>query len=470
MLNKKYRHKLLFKYEQDLRRCELLNMNLTERASHLKTEIAETKELQQMVEKRIRTFCRLILSSVPGNGTENLNNSNVLEEINYTQNQFERMLVQNRITINDLLVRLSTKDAEIDGLKAQIMTTLINPRNNLNIEPIFTQKNDKELPSTQLSERTNKQILQSSVQPNIDFAPKKILDTPVSEPEQLPRRQPSQWRQEERVEGKSRIMIEDEPEILHSGVVKTNKTPIAHVVNLSTYTDKLDVHMWDILLAIGRDGKCESKEIEEFQQTTQKGKALFNSNISTLVKMGLLNKEKMSTGWRWAYIYTLSEMGERIFVERYKTKPVKNEKDILLTENTGIMHGYCVKDAATLLVKACGYNIVKTTRETTKTEIPGLGVYYPDIIAINDASNQPDYYEIERGTNSQEMFSLKCDKMRHVTQVLRFITPDLKSFNITEKMIIRYMLDNGSKLKGLKFEITTMSKLSEGKTEKTIIV
>jgi len=478
MFDKKQKLGQLFKCEQELKRCELMNLSLSERVRHLKGVVTELTDSQQKVEERATAFCRSLLNSVPNSGLETIKHANIIEMLNYTQKRHEEMLSQNSNNIKNLVKRLSNREAEVENLKAQVMSHLLQDQKPLvNIKPTFGSEPEKsETTAHPLVEPLKGSCPANSsseerLSNKVSVADKNNNSrTTQTDKNQMVRRPSTQWTQEKRVDGKPCVIIEDETDAPLTEKEIAKRVSMIQVVDLANYAEKIEPSMWDILIAIGRDGYCESKDIEDGKYGDSKNRSVFNSNITSLVKMGLITREKISTGWRWAYIYALSETGKKIFMERFKTEPVKTERDTLIAENDNIMHGYCVKDASMLLVKACGYNFAKISRKENTIVIPEVGTYIPDIVATNDNSEKPDFFEVERGTCSQKELNLKCDKMRHVTQILYFIAVDRKAMNTIEKMISRYMLDNGSKLKGLKFVLTTMNKLSVGIWEREMAV
>jgi hypothetical protein len=246
---------------------------------------------------------------------------------------------------------------------------------------------------------------------------------------------------------------------------KLNNEVMAHVVNLNDYIAEMTDVMWDIMMAIGRDRLSEVKDIKKVIIGKGITESAFNTALSQLRKMNIINQERINTGWRWFHAYELSEIGRRIYLEKFRKEPVECEKQILKKEHTTALHGYCIKDASLILKAIFEYDEVSTDRQKNSIKLYTGEIYIPDIIAKKKQGSVVDYFEVELGNHTQNDFNKKCDKMLMVTRDLRFIVPDAEIMNkILARQIGQWVLEKGGKekLKGTTIYLTTLKKLNEG--------
>jgi len=423
----------------------------------------ENKELT----KESLVLCELILDNNKANsGALRQNAVNVFDILHYTKEEYaEQISKQNRI-VKQLSEEINRINNENESLKTQIFRYLQEGHSPTQQSSASEALKDKASDASSHALAVADKDLEIKETLNISATQKENTNKEQQHGDPF-NRKPKQWH----ASASSQVEIEDVESEEEMEMPKyKGKQIIPHIVDIKSYFDNIDAQMWDILIAIGKDGHSELKCIEEARSVDIKNKTSLNSNIQQLQKMGLIEKDKITMGWRWTYCYNLSNIGKRVFAERFKTDPVKSEKEKLQAEHTSITHGYCIKDAANLLMKMHGFENPVISRENNKITVPDMGIYIPDIKALNPKDGKTDYFEVERGTCSQEDFNKKCEKMRQITNRLYFITPDEKSANIVEKQVARYMLNKGSKLQGVMFFITTMNKLSEGMWGKKLTI
>ncbi len=240
----------------------------------------------------------------------------------------------------------------------------------------------------------------------------------------------------------------------------------AHVVNLHDYMNRMSNVMWDIMVAIGEKGLSEAKDIKKMVAGKDITESAINTALSQLRKMNIVTQERINTGWRWFHAYELSEIGKRIYLEKYKNNPVECEKQILKKQHTSALHGYCIKDTSVILKAIFGYDETITDRRENSIKLYNGETYIPDIIAKKKEGVLVDYFEVELGHHTQADFNKKCDKMLMVTKNLHFVVPDAETMNkVLARQIGQWVLDKGGKekLKGTTIYLTTLKKLNDGK-------
>lgn len=241
--------------------------------------------------------------------------------------------------------------------------------------------------------------------------------------------------------------------------------PTLTIENLDSYISAMTDIMWDILEAIGTQGYSKSNDILFWieKNKVQYGKSNVFNSLTTLRKMGILNNESVSTGYRRFYIFKLSLKGEKMFESYFKKQPVESEIDKIIRDHCNVTHGYTIKDACELLRNYHGCTNITMDRKIVSIKLPDGKTYIPDIVCNKD--NKEIYIEVELGTTPQFDFNNKCNKMMQVTNHLYFITDTDETIKKKlEGQISMWILSIGGKekIKGNTIYLTTMTQLSKG--------
>lgn len=205
------------------------------------------------------------------------------------------------------------------------------------------------------------------------------------------------------------------------------------MVDYEKYKAQMTPLMWSIIQVIGGEGLCEFPEIKS--RCLELSKPEDNVNITTLNNAltalrnigAITKKTKVNTGVRWFYVYELTELGYRIYVDRFKKQPVESEITKLVREHDNLRHGYYIKDAAGILRNNYDYTTVSTSRKANYIRLPNSKGSIPDIICAD--GTHTDYFEVECGNHQQADFNDKCNKLAQITQNLYFIVPDAETMN-----------------------------------------
>lgn len=338
-------------------------------------------------------------------------------------------------------------------------------------EPIKTeaQKEDRRSPKRNEDNKHGRQ--QNRQYKNIPrYLEKENLNTPKSSAT-IPTQASSNHRQRQSSEKKNQApeaIKNIKKQVQKQSESKDGARIKAHVVDLNDYVNKMTDIMWDVMLAIGKEGLSESKDIKRVVMKKGTTESAFNTALTQLRKMNVIKQERINTGWRWFHSYELSEIGSRIFLEKYKKNPVECEKQLLKKQHTSALHGYCIKDTAEILKAVFGYDETTTDRRQNSMRLYSGETYIPDVIAKKKEGALIDYFEVELGHHTQEDFNKKCDKMLMVTKNLYFVVPDADTMNKTlARQIGQWVLERGGKdkLKGTTIYLTTLKKLNDGKWE-----
>lgn len=477
--------------ENENKQLQLNILTLTDQLENFKRISFKYQEEYNKLVKKIQSFCLSLLSEEYAKnqlgGHNPLEDMDIFSLIDYAEQYYRNNNIKQRNLLIDLTNQLKAKEQEIESLKAQISRYMLKEQQMKEFG--FEQGSEKQ-------EQMPADSLQTAVQEN--QAPKSsVFSQPSSQPSSSGKSAPTEPPKGVRVA----IFEDDEEDVAEVPLPVSNTKPAqqqqstqkdlkpaespiiitraqssqnesksggikAHVIDLNDYMSKMNDIMWEIVVAIGKDGLSESKDLKKVVVKDNITESAFNTALSQLRKMGVVNQERINTGWRWFHAYELSELGTRLYVEKFKQEPVPCEKQILQREHTTALHGYCIKDAAYILQTVLGYDEAVTDRKMNSMKLYNGEVYIPDIIAKKKQGAIIDYFEVELGHHTQKDFNNKCDKMRMVTKDMYFIVPDADVMNkILAKQIGQWVLEKGGKdkLKGTTIYLTTMTKLSEGK-------
>lgn len=207
---------------------------------------------------------------------------------------------------------------------------------------------------------------------------------------------------------------------------KRQEKSMAHMVDLSEYQEKMTEIMWRVLELIGKEGISAYTDIEMRIQELMPDeitKASLRMSVRSLYSMGILAQEQISDPLRSKFMaYRLTEIGHRLFKERYKESPTLSELDIIISQHDNANHGYGIKALWKILSDSGYFDTVSMDRKANTVKLRRGGLYIPDIMAVKD--NETMYIEYECGTHVQADFAAKCNKMLQVTNNVYIVTPN----------------------------------------------
>jgi len=202
---------------------------------------------------------------------------------------------------------------------------------------------------------------------------------------------------------------------------------IDHVVNLIDFEDKLDDTMWKMLEVIGTTGLARYPDIERHisEQTPdfvenrlrRAAKSLTEMNVLTLTKLKLSLTPTVN-------LYSLAEIGNRLYRKRFQVKPVDSEMLKIIKEHDNLEHGYGILELGQLLANSGKYKEVHAFNRAQPEKFSDGTQYIPDIYCTAHEGTLKTYFEYERGFHTQKDFNRKCDKMCNVTRYLNFVAPN----------------------------------------------
>lgn len=488
--------KSLIQLENENKQLQLNIMTLSDQLENFKRVCFKYQSEYNNLVKKVTAFCRAILDSEYARnqlgGNNPFEDMDVFTLIDLAEQHYRSKSNKERDLLIELTNKLKSKDQEIEGLKAQISRYMLKEQQMKEsvlqevTVPSVTEQQKQLASETDSSFKTSEPAsTKECVKTSPVSAPKGIMRISIIEDDEdddaVIKEQtssdilPNKENDLKSVKTSSIISTAQngEPKITAEEIepkteTKKSSAIMAHVIDLKDYMDKMNDVMWDIVVAIGTDGLSESKDLKKAVVKDGITESAFNTALAQLRKMNIVEQERINTGWRWFHVYELSDLGNRLYVEKFNKDPVACEKQVLQREHTTALHGYCIKDAAYILQSVFGYDEAVTDRKINSIKLYNGEIYIPDIIAKKKRGAIVDYFEVELGHHTQKDFNNKLDKMRMVTKNLYFIVPDADTMNkILARQIGQWVLEKGGKekLKGTTIYLTTMTKLTEGKWE-----
>lgn len=190
-----------------------------------------------------------------------------------------------------------------------------------------------------------------------------------------------------------------------------------YTVFLRDVVKKLSPYEWRAFEIIVASGVSEEKDAKEV--TIQ---ALIDNDepcksddtawraIKALVKTGLYDADRIFTGYRNFNLLKLTALGARLYRDRFRKEPPYQEHELLMREHASLLHGYMIKDAATILTKRGIYQSVSTNRKKNQTRLWDGSIVIPDVVAV-DKNGYSECFEVECGNHNQADFNAKCNKL-----------------------------------------------------------
>lgn len=451
---------------------------------------SETKNKQ--TEKAITSFCRSLLQkefalSQIGGSEENVLNMNIPDLLNFTA----KKILEQKSTQDDMILKTMNiseeKEKIIDGLQKQLTQILQNEgiskeeitkivsnnkdKDEQKVEKIETEENKSDKKTSNQEDIIDNPLIDIKAEnklitDNIEKSPKKE-DTPSVKV----------------IEIKDEDLVSDNKKNLKNNMRKRNnrsdninnkqenKEVKAHIIDLNKTIDNLAEIHWDILNSIGKEGLSEKADISKFlsQKYTEIEKNSLDQKIESalneMVRLLIINREKVSTGRRTFFVYSLSDTGKRICKEsdKFDGEPILCEKELLVKEHSSIMHGYGIKDCASVL-EELGFKDICYDSRQNKIELSNGDIYIPDIVARNPKTGEKEYFEYELVHHKQTDFNRKCNKMYSLTNSLHFIVPDVKLREKIMTQVDTWRYDMGNKLnENVVVYVTTTRNLQKDK-------
>ena len=201
-----------------------------------------------------------------------------------------------------------------------------------------------------------------------------------------------------------------------------------YVQDLDKIKEQLTDAHWDALSVIVENGVSEMSKARQLvcEKVLDNGENIGTEKATRIVKflvtLMIFNQIKINTGMRWFMILSLSDIGNKLYTERYHKRPAETEFQKIVREHDNATHGYTIKDVAQILTDTGRYRSVSMSRKGNLIKLPDGRVCIPDIVCCLHGGIE--YYEVECGNHHQSDFSDKCNKMKSFTQNLYFVAPN----------------------------------------------
>lgn len=256
-------------------------------------------------------------------------------------------------------------------------------------------------------------------------------------------------------------VFEEQAETL---IGKDNSVGINYV-DFDSVKSRLGPLECEIIRLIGAEGLSLYSDIEErlnnIGGTKSKNESAYNNLkglgvIECLDGDNLLKTMKRSGGVR--VLWLSKSVGNVVYQDLFKKKPVVSEQATLIAENDNLVHGYSIKECAEVL-NDLGFQNISYKRKENTIDLGSGKKWIPDIIAVDPVSGNRVFFEVEYGNHSNEDFSEKLTKANMKASVLRIITANS---NIKAKMVkqVEYWLSKrGDRSTSMEISICTYNEM-----------
>ena len=214
---------------------------------------------------------------------------------------------------------------------------------------------------------------------------------------------------------------------LYRDIMKKPSEVLIHAVNLHDFESKFDETMWKMLEIISATGAARYPDIERLvrMQIPDFVENRLRRAAKALTEMNVLNRKELKLPLTpRTTLYSLAEIGERLYREKFKVAPVPSEMVKIVREHDNLEHGYGILELAQLLANSRKYKDVYAFNRTQPVKFSDGTQYIPDVMCRNLDGKTKTYFEYERGNHTQKNFNAKCDKICFATTVLNFVAPN----------------------------------------------
>ncbi len=199
---------------------------------------------------------------------------------------------------------------------------------------------------------------------------------------------------------------------------------MAHFDELKQRFTPRDWEVFQMIVSSGVSEECEAKRLIVDLTIQRHNKCISEDtawlSIKSLIKLGVLKFERLSTGYRTFNILTVTALGNQLYRITFKKEPPEQEHIALLRDHASLEHGYMIKDVKKILDERGYYREVTIGRKSNRIMLSEGRSVIPDVIAIARGI-RIECYEVECGTHNQAEFNAKCNKLRSVTQNINII-------------------------------------------------
>ena len=202
-----------------------------------------------------------------------------------------------------------------------------------------------------------------------------------------------------------------------------------YVQDIKEITDKMKEVHWDILKETVNSGLSEMGKIRRMicVKVRDEGEIMSVDKAGRLLRqmvtdLKLFHQIKINTGMRWFYVLKLTEIGTKLYVEKFLKKPPITEYQMMIRDHDNAEHGYIIRDVVQILEDTGKFKSVSMSRKSNTIKLPDGRISIPDIVCC--LPNGIEYYEVECGNHHQSDFNEKCDKLKCITQNIFFVSPN----------------------------------------------
>lgn len=262
------------------------------------------------------------------------------------------------------------------------------------------------------------------------------------------------------------------PSVKKLQVLQQNRqaaAPKTMQVDVSVIEQKLNDRSWYLLEAVGSTGLCEGSEIIDAVISSHPDESFTNNGLRyelmSLSNNGCLLADMSiahPTKSRFA-VYTLSDIGRRLYISRFGKDPVVSERDKLIADHDNLEHAFGIKCLKHALEISGEYSNVSMERQSNTVRLQDGTSYIADITATMQGRSKPFtiYMEYERGTHHQADFNIKLNKAAKVTRHIDIVCPNAATVTNLRDKVSKWVESRGGgkALPGVRVRITTLRRL-----------
>lgn len=457
--------------ESNIKFLELQIIELKNQLDNAGKLVSNSQDKYSALEKAVINFCKTLMDrdyakSQIGNKDIDVKKVDVYTLINMALNSINKQRKETNMLLLSFKNELDGSTGIVEDLKNQLSQLLVNrDLSKQEIMEIFSSAASKQQEEESHKEEPSKQEEVENVNP---FTAEVVLKTtPLKSIKETPKENLSPVKVIEINDKDIDYSPNKNLKNVQNKMDNEEEKVISHVIDLNQIAKNMNDVSWKILEAIGVRGLSEKNDILNFikhSNVLDTSDTTADNCLMELKVAGVLNRERISTGWRSFFVYEMTDTGMRLYNEsgRFTEGPVMSEKRRLMKEHATARHGYGIKDVAAILNDDLNFTDISYDKNKNKIDLPNGDIYIPDVIATNPETGERCYLEYELAHHKQTDFNLKCTKLRMITNTFYFVVPTNVERSKIKRQVESWMLSKGP-IPDIRAYITTTRNLKKGK-------
>lgn len=422
-----------------------------EKSANLQAYSSKAARETQEIISRVRKFCNTILENMIATGkitASNIQAMSILELLDASEKAYRQEHIDTQVIFSKFSQKFEEKNQMLNQNKmliSQLQTKLARCTDYSNLDNPSTDPNIAQNAAA-VVETSTPTVTQKAVVPDDDFEKALNVESAAEQVSASVDKKPPT----------TTVQTKDSGETVVKGLYGSKD-----VNKIEKDLDDLD---WLIIEMVGSRGVSEKPIIiSELSSSQNYSKSKVRNTINAEISKAIFTEYRVNTGLRWFNLIEFTAEGELLYKGRFNKDPVEPEISLVRKAHENIVHGYGIKDTASVL-GTIGFKDISIDRKANYIRLDDTHSSIPDIIAVKDG--ETFYFEYECGNHTAADFNDKCHKLTMITNNLYFVVPNRETLQKIQGQIKTWISSEGgaSVLKNVNINVflTTSTSLVKG--------